>query len=305
MSRYCHLTGALGIALMARQMKEQGELSQSDFRGFNLWKERIPVRQEVCRLCTNHCKITIAEVKGEALAYGFLCGRDYQTKKRMKSSDHYDLLGLRKKLCQKIMPLPPNSKDNGKNITIGLPDALHMVQDLDFWQIFFKELGLTVVTSRKCTDPVKQGKQIAGAEFCAPVLALHGHVQFLEDKCDYIFLPFYFEDKTGEKGLRRHHCYYTQFAPAILSHLTNQEKILSPMVRYLYTSFYTKKQLYDTFKKLAQIYPFLTYHPPGIERCLPKREWRTPLQGCGRPKDLPIGPTCCCWAAPIRFYLLP
>ena len=250
-SRYCHLTGALGIALMARQMKEQGELSQSDFRGFNLWKERIPVRQEVCRLCTNHCKITIAEVKGETLAYGFLCGRDYQTKKRMKSSDHYDLLGLRKKLCQRMLPLPPDSKDNEKNITIGLPDTLHMVQDLDFWQIFFKELGLTVVTSRKCTDPVKQGKQIAGAEFCAPVLALHGHMQFLEDKCDYIFLPFYFEDKTGEKGLRRHHCYYTQFAPVILSHLTNQEKILSPMVRYLYTSFYTKKQLYDTFKKIG------------------------------------------------------
>ena len=65
-SRYCHLTGALGIALMARQMKEQGELSESGFRGFNLWKERIPVRQEVCRLCTNHCKITIAEVKGTA-----------------------------------------------------------------------------------------------------------------------------------------------------------------------------------------------------------------------------------------------
>lgn len=250
-SRYCHLTGALGIALMARQMKEQGELSDSCFKGFDLWKERIPVRQEVCRLCTNHCKITIAEVKGETLAYGFLCGRDYQTKKRMKSSDRYDLLRLRKEVRQKILPVPPVFKDNGKNITIGLPNALHMVQDLYCWQIFFKELGLPVVTSRKCTDPVKQGKQIAGAEFCAPVLALHGHVQFLKDKCDYIFLPFYFEDKTGEKGLRRHHCYYTQFAPAVLSHLPNQEKILSPMVRYLYTNFHTKMQLYDTFKKIG------------------------------------------------------
>jgi predicted CoA-substrate-specific enzyme activase len=255
-SRYCHLTGALGIALMARQMKQQGELSETNFRGFNLWKEHIPVRQEVCRLCTNHCKITIAEIKGETLAYGFLCGRDYQTKKRMTSSGRYDLLGVRKAVCHKIMPVPPGFKDSGKRITIGLPDALHMVQDLDLWRIFFKELGLPVVTSRKCTDPVKQGKRISGAEFCAPVLALHGHVQFLEDKCDYIFLPFYFEDKTNEKGLRRHHCYYTQFAPAMLNHLTNQEKILSPMVRYLYTSFYTKKQLYDTFKKIGAALSF-------------------------------------------------
>ena len=250
-SRYCHLTGALGISLMVRQMKEKGELSESNFRGFNLWKEQIPVRQEICRFCTNHCKITIAEVKGETLAYGFLCGRDYQTKKRVKSSGRYDLLGLRKEVRHRTLSGPPVFKDNENHITIGLPNALHMVQDLDFWQFFFKELGLQVVTSRKCTEPIKQGKQIAGAEFCAPFLALHGHVQFLENKCDYIFLPFYFEDKTNEKGFRRHHCYYTQFAPSILSSLTKPGKILSPIVRYLYTSFYTKKQLYDTFKKIG------------------------------------------------------
>ena len=250
-SRYCHLTGALGIALMAKQMKEQGRLPSSGFKGFDLWKETIPVRQEVCRLCTNHCKITVAEVKGQTLAYGFLCGRDYETKKRVKVSERYDLLSLRKEIRRKVMPAPPVSKETGKNITIGLPDALHMVQDLGFWQMFFKELGLPVVTSARCSEPVRQGKQVAGAEFCAPVLALHGHIRFLEDKCDYIFLPFYFEDKAVEKGYRRHHCYYTQFAPAVLSTLTDQGKILSPMVRYLYTSFYTKKQLYDTFKQIG------------------------------------------------------
>ena len=250
-SRYCHLTGALGIALMARQMKAQGELSESSFRGFNLWKEQIPVRQEVCRLCTNHCKITIAEVKGQPLAYGFLCGRDYQTKKRVKSPDRYDLFGIRKEVQRSTFPGSSAAKDKDKQITIGLPNALHMVQDLDLWQFFFKELGLQVVTSRKCSDPVKQGKQIAGAEFCAPMLALHGHVQFLEDKCDYIFLPFYFEDKANEKGVRRHHCYYTQFAPSVLSRLTQPGKILTPIVKYLYTSFYTKKQLYDTFETIG------------------------------------------------------
>jgi predicted CoA-substrate-specific enzyme activase len=250
-SRYCHLTGALGIALMAGQMKKQGGLAESGFRGFSLWKEQIPVRQEVCRLCTNHCKITIAEVKGQTLAYGFLCGRDYQTQKRVKSPDRYDLLAIRKEVRQSIFQGVSLAKDNAKQLTIGLPNALHMVQDLDFWRFFFKSLGLQVVTSRQCTDPVKQGKQIAGAEFCAPMLALHGHVQFLEDKCDYIFLPFYFEDKTNEKGVRRHHCYYTQFAPSILNHLTKPEKILTPLVKYLYTNFYTKKQLYDTFEKIG------------------------------------------------------
>ncbi len=160
--------------------------------------------------------------------------------KRVKSADRHDLLGIRKEVRNSILPEPPVIKDNEKVLTIGLPNALHMAQDLDFWQIFFKELGLQVVTSRKCTTPVKIGKQIAGAEFCAPFLGLHGHVQFLEDRCDYIFLPFYFEDKTSEKGYRRHHCYYTQFAPAIISRLNKTGKNIISQVKYLYTSFYTK-----------------------------------------------------------------
>ncbi len=248
-SRFCHLTGALGVALMVRQLKEKNELAASGFTGFNIWKEAIPVRQEVCQLCTNHCKITIAEVKGTPLAYGFLCGRDYETQRKVTAPDQYDLLAGRKKAAKDAVSIPLRAEKQNKNITIGLPNALHMVQDLDFWQIFFKELGFKVVTSRGCKEPVKQGKQTAGAEFCAPVLGLHGHVKYLEDRCDYIFLPFYFEEKGNEKGVRRHHCYYTQFAPAVLSGLAAPGKILSPMVRYLYTSFHTRLQLYDTFKQ--------------------------------------------------------
>ncbi|MCG8550910.1 MAG: acyl-CoA dehydratase activase-related protein, partial [Desulfobacterales bacterium] len=278
-SRYCHLTGALGIALMARQMKEQGGLSESKFRGFNLWKDPIPVRQEVCRLCTNHCKITSAEVKGETLAYGFLCGRDYQTKKRVKSAGLHDLLGIRKQVRNGILTEPPVIKDIEKRITIGLPNALHMAQDLDFWEFFFKELGLQVVTSRKCTAPVKTGQQIAGAEFCAPFLGLHGHVQYLEERCDYIFLPFYFEDKTSEKGFRRHHCYYTQFAPAIISRLTKPRKILSPMVKYLYTSFYTKKQLYDTLNKIGAQRSFFDISSAWDRALSAQKDMETALTG--------------------------
>ena len=241
-SRYCHLTGALGVALLAREEDRSGRLSQTTFRGFSLWQETIPVRKEVCQLCTNHCKITIAEVNGTPQAYGFLCGRDYETGKAGETDRGLDLLAQRRKV-QKI------EKTAGlKGMTIGLPDALHMSQDIPFWESFFDALGVKTRTSRNLKDPVKRGKAIAGAEFCSPVVAMHGHVSWLLEKCDLVFLPFYFEDKDREKDRRRQHCYYTQFTPAVFSGLFDKQRIVSPMVKYLYTSFHTKMQLYAALK---------------------------------------------------------
>lgn len=248
-SRYCHLTGALGVALMARDMEATGEITRTKFRGFGLWQEEIPVRQETCRLCTNHCKITVADVDGNPQAYGFLCGRDYDTQKQAGKRDRYDLLALRRSAL-KVTPLKAS---DAKKMTVGLPDSLHMSEDLEFWQFFFRDLGIRTRTSRHLKDPVKQGKKTAGAEFCAPVVALHGHVEHLLEKTDLVFLPFYFEDKTSEKDARRQHCYYTQFTPAILAGYSDTSRILSPTVRYLYTSFHTKMELYNCLKAFFSV----------------------------------------------------
>ena len=87
-SRYCHLTGAMGVAL---HLKDRG-LRESAFRGTGLWRESIPVRTEVCELCANHCKITVAEVQGDSVAFGFLCGRDYATDRYVKRDQGFDLI---------------------------------------------------------------------------------------------------------------------------------------------------------------------------------------------------------------------
>ena len=81
---------------------------------------------------------------------------------------------------------------------IGIPAALHLYEDLPFWKVFFDGLGIRTVTSEEYREGVKEGKHAAGAEFCAPMAALHGHVRYLMDKSDYLFLPFYLEKKTGK-----------------------------------------------------------------------------------------------------------
>ncbi len=248
-SKYCHLTGALGVALLLKNT----QINPSAFRGFDLWKQEIPVRQETCDLCTNHCKLTIAEIAQKPVAYGFLCGRDYQTNKMVPKENTYNLLKIRKPI------LPQTEKKIIKhNFTIGIPQALHLFEDCDFWVHFFSRLGIKTKTSSNLKNPVKSGKSIAAAEFCAPMVALHGHIKYLMNRADYIFLPFYFEEKSVEKDRRRQHCYYTQFAPSIISCLSDFDKtrIISPITNYLYTNFHTKLELYKSLKKISADFLF-------------------------------------------------
>ncbi len=249
-SKYCHLTGALGVALLLKDK----QIQKSDFRGFDLYKHKIPIHQETCKLCTNHCKLTTADIEGQTIAYGFLCGRDYDTKKMVPKKNYYDLLNLRQHL------VPEFEKPSIKHdFTIGIPHALHLVEDNEFWVYFFSRLGIKTKTSKNLKNPVKSGKHLANAEFCAPVVSMHGHVQYLMKKTDYLFLPFYFEESCNKKlEGRRQHCYYTQFAPSIISCLPGFDKtrIISPTIKYLYTNFHAKLELYKALKKISSDFLF-------------------------------------------------
>ncbi len=254
-SKYCHLTGALGAALM---LSDQG-ISETDFKGIGLYKKHIPIQSEVCELCTNHCKITVADVDGEKVAYGFLCGRDYDTKKYVNNNlSGFDLLKERKKAFSFKPFLLKSGKEYKEEFTIGIPAALHLYEDLPFWKKFFDKLSIKTVTSERYNEAIKAGKHITGAEFCAPMTSLHGHVKYLldkMDKSDYIFLPFYFEKKTNEKGVRRQYCYYTQFSSSLVSAIgdnADKDRFLMPLVNYLYSNFHTKMQLYKMLKSISK-----------------------------------------------------
>ncbi len=249
-SRYCHLTGALGAALtlldegMGSTMKSNGAQRKTGFRGISLHRNPIPVTSEICELCTNHCKITVAHVGDEKVAYGFLCGRDYEVQRHVnKNLSGFDLLKERKKIFDFKAVTDPSEE-----ITIGLPAALHLFEDLPFWRKFFDPLSIKTVTSENFDDALKEGKHIANAEFCAPLSALHGHVHYLAERSDAVFLPFYLERKPPQRGIRRQYCYYTQFSPSLIS----QKKVLTPLIHYLYGSIRTKIELYNTLKTITK-----------------------------------------------------
>lgn len=251
-SRYCHLTGALGVAL---HLSDE-QWRHSAFRGLDLFRKKIPIKTEVCDICTNHCKIKTAEVSGKILAFGFLCGRDYETQSYVADTrSGFNLIKERQKAFS-----TRRNRNYQQEVTIGIPAALHLYYEINLWKKFFDLLAIRVVTSEKYHEGVLNGKKLTGAEFCAPMTALHGHVSYLRDKADYIFLPNYMEIKQKKNEGRRHFCYYTQFAPSVVSQMNIENlehKILNPNIRSMKGTFYSKVELYKMLKIITPSISFL------------------------------------------------
>ena len=243
-SKFCHLTGALGTALILRDEKQE----HTTFTGIELHKKSIALSNSMCDLCTNHCKITVAEVENHKTAYGFLCGRDYEDHSYVaKKSTAFDLLRERKR----VRHAAAETIAKRSALVIGLPAAVHMVEDMHLWQNFFDLLGITTLSSEKSDKAAKDGKTLSRAEFCAPIAAMHGHVHWLLERTDYVFMPIYLENKF--KNGRRQYCYYTQFLPALTAGMLEEQegRFLRPVIKYLYTPFHTKMQLYRMLQTIA------------------------------------------------------
>jgi predicted CoA-substrate-specific enzyme activase len=243
-SRYCHLTGALGVAL---ELYDQ-QVETTIFRGLDLYKKTVPVRSEVCLLCTNHCKLKIADIDGQTEAYGFLCGRDYNVHKYVRNTNSsLQLIRERKKLFGSA------SLHGNKTITIGIPAGLHIYEEIPFWRKFFELLNINTVTSEEYLSAVKDGKNLSGAEFCAPIAAMHGHVDYLKDKADYIFLPVYIQEPQDVR-MNNQYCYYTQFVSSVISvqeNLIPAGRLLTPALKYAQGELLIRLELYRMLKAIG------------------------------------------------------
>lgn len=75
-------------------------------------------------------------------------------------------------------------------IRVGIPRALLYYKYGALWENFFKELGLQVILSPKTNkEIIEKGSQYVVDEACLSLKIFMGHVNYLADKCDYIFIP--------------------------------------------------------------------------------------------------------------------
>ncbi len=243
-SPYCHLTGALGAALLCREAESKGK------RSTFIWEiQDLKINEEICRRCANHCLLTVVETEGRKSGWGMKCGRDYSQRrqKELVSSE------LEKRFNEIMIPLyrayhsAPDISDIGERglIKIGIPDGLYNVSYAPLWHDFLKRLGFNVRLSQGSRESLEQGKTLVNSDFCAPMILAHGYVgQLLEQETDYLFYPAVVNEKDPDfdgqllykkKTRDSYYCYYSQYLPTIVNKLTAidvEPRLISPLISF-------------------------------------------------------------------------
>jgi predicted nucleotide-binding protein (sugar kinase/HSP70/actin superfamily) len=150
-------------------------------------------------------------------------------------------------------------------LKIGLPSTLNMLEYMPLWELFFKRLGFHVIATSTNKSHIKAGKEISGAEFCAPMAEFQGHIMELDLKADFIFYPQIFENAMDKE--RKAYCYYTNFAVPIIQNIPARDfsrKLISPVlnfyenldgvIREIYLKLPEEMKAHTTFNKVEEAF---------------------------------------------------
>lgn len=188
------LMGAYGAALTARMHCPQNEeiedltVASSILAGDDLDNLSMTTTHDVCKLCQNHCKLTITEFKdGGRYVTGNRCERGGD--KNHKRSDRPNLYDFKYKRAFAYRRLTPDKATRGD---IGIPRVLNMYEDYPFWFTLLTSLGFRVMISGRSNHELFESgmESIASENICYPAKLVHGHIHSLVDKgIKTIFYP--------------------------------------------------------------------------------------------------------------------
>lgn len=76
------------------------------------------------------------------------------------------------------------------DLRVGIPRGLFWYYAPDSYKVFWEALGFQVIQSPPTNRRIfEEGLRFAHDELCMPVKIFHGHIAFLRDKVDFIFIP--------------------------------------------------------------------------------------------------------------------
>jgi predicted CoA-substrate-specific enzyme activase len=239
-SPYCHVMGAYGAAILARNARVNGS---STFRGFDSLIENPSIRYERCGDCLNKCVITVvADASGRESSWGYKCGKEPGAKPKIHD-DHF----------RTIYKLSENgsTRTDATRGTIGLPRTLSMFNYLPLWRTFLRELGFSVVTSPISSKREKErAVRISKSDFCFPVKIALAHAQILaeNEKVDAIFYPTMISDRTQKNKMPRVFCPYVITYPSVVSGSLDMNKpMIAPSVDFRFTDRRMARELHRSF----------------------------------------------------------
>lgn len=270
-SPYCHVIGAYGAALVARDGLEKSG-AKTHFKGLDLSRRKITLRTERCELCQNKCDITFVDIEGEqeSPSWGYMCGRDAHELKVRRTAE-FEAFRARERLLFKGRGDPKSTR----KATVGIPRSLTTWSLYPLWQEFFRELGFRIVLSEPTNPEIARlGNEITAADFCYPIKVAHGHARSLAERedVDFVFLPHTICAERNPRASHSYFCPYVQALPSIVRsalsvHGTNASRLLTPIVDF---SLRPKALLDELEKGLAG--------PLGVKRKEMKRAWRAGVE---------------------------
>ncbi len=75
-------------------------------------------------------------------------------------------------------------------MVVGIPRAMLFYKYEKLWTTFFDEIGVKYVISPETNrEIINRGANLAIDESCLPTKILLGHIDYLKDKCDMVFVP--------------------------------------------------------------------------------------------------------------------
>ncbi|MBN2659338.1 MAG: hypothetical protein JXR86_19945 [Spirochaetales bacterium] len=230
-SPYCHLTGALGTAVMLQAMN----LEKSNFAGLDF---TFTTDRETCSLCHNRCELSLYKVGDRTTAWGLKCGRDYEDKKFAARKSISD---LEKRFAKAFRS--DKDYEMERPVRIGLVKSLYHAEFYPLFEDYFRSLGCEVVLESSSAAVQKEGSKLVNSDFCAPMGMVHGMVNsLLKRGVDLVFLPALVNEKSlvdgedrsplfREKARDSYFCYYSSYAPSIIRNVFDSEageKIIAP-----------------------------------------------------------------------------
>ncbi len=150
---------------------------------------------------------------------------------RIRNRIQFNMLDLYREIFSSGIQPRHKISSYAPSMKIGLPATLTMLEYFSLWELFFKQLGFTTVGSPQKTILITAGKEITGADYCVPIIDLHGHIRHLAQRTDYVFLPQLFENSVDSE--EKMYCYYCQYSVPVIQNILDlaiAKKMIAPVL---------------------------------------------------------------------------
>ncbi|KFI63877.1 acyl-CoA dehydratase activase-related protein [Bifidobacterium cuniculi] len=195
----------------------------------------MTTERDVCKLCQNHCKLTITTFHdGSRYVTGNRCERGGDAKR--KRSDRPNLYDYKYKRAFAYRRLTDRKATRGE---IGIPRVLNMYENYPFWFTLLTSLGFKVVISGRSNHELFETgiESIASENICYPAKLVHGHIKWLLGKgIRTVFYPCITYEENLVEGTDNHYnCPVVANYPLVVG--ANMAELREEGVRFMHPYF--------------------------------------------------------------------